>query len=119
MIGDIWYRYVDLEHWDDLRGPDRKIILVELVVVDETKHTVVLVRKAHVQRSGDQLTPTDWAERKRVLKNARRRWAYPTKALALNSYRIRKDWQLSRAERLADRARACLAAAHIIEGLTT
>lgn len=116
MIGDTWYRYVDLEHWDSWRGPDRKIILVELVVVDETKHTVVLVRKDHVHRNEGQLTPTEWAERKRVLKNARRRWAYPTKALALNSYRIRKDWQLSRAERLADRARACLAAATIIEG---
>lgn len=115
MIGDIWYRYVDLEHWDSWRGPDRKIILVELVVIDETPHTVVLVRKGHVD---GQSAPTDWAERKRVLKNARRRWAYPTKALALNSYRARKDWQLSRAERLANRARACLAAACLIEGLT-
>lgn len=112
MIGDTWYRYIDLEHWDGLQGPDRKIILVELVVVDETEHTVVLVRKGRMMHG-----PADWVERKRVLKNARKRWAYPTKSLALNSYRIRKDWQLSRAERLANRARTCLAATHIIEGL--
>jgi hypothetical protein len=115
MIGDIWYRYIDLEHWDSWRGPDRKIVLVELVVIDETPKTVLLARRAHV---GKDLQPNyDWVERKRVLKNARRRWAYPTKALALNSYRIRKEWQADRARRVVDRADACRAAVAIIEGL--
>lgn len=43
-----------------------------------------------------------------VLDGARRRYAYPTKALALNSYRIRKRWQIGYCKNKIDRANAIL-----------
>lgn len=114
MIGDTWYRYIDREYNDGWAGPDRKIILVELTVVEETPKTVVLVRKGDARYFTLNYIGI---EKKRVLKNARRRWAYPTKALALNSYKIRKDWQAGYARRMLDRAVACQAATALVLGL--
>lgn len=116
MIGDIWYRYVDTEYQEAWQPPERRIILVELEVIEETAATVVLVRRKQLKSNTFQILP-EWVERKRVRKNARRRWAYPTKALALNSYRHRKDWQISRTQRALDRAHACRAAVAVVEGL--
>ena len=115
MIGDIWYRFIDIEHQEGWGEPERKIICVEFRVVDETAATVVLVRSKQIYPDGEI---PDWAERKRVLKSARRRFAYPTKALALNSYRHRKDWQISHAARTLARAEACRAAVAVVEGLS-
>lgn len=39
-----------------------------------------------------------------ILDGARRRYAYPTKELAADSYRIRKEWQVVHAERTIRRA---------------
>ena len=47
-------------------------------------------------------------KRRFVLDNARRRFAYPTKELAANSYRIRKKWQITHCERTISKARAVL-----------
>lgn len=45
---------------------------------------------------------------KRVLKVSSRRFAYPDRAEALNSYKIRKRWQISRAQLATERARTAL-----------
>lgn len=114
MIGDIWYRFIDNEYYEGFGGPERKILCVEFRVIAETPATVVLVRTKQIYPDGEI---PDWAERKRVLKSARRRFAYPTKALALNSYRWRKEWQISHAARTLARAEACRAAVAVVEGL--
>lgn len=114
MIGDIWYRFIDNEYQGEWGEPEQKIICVEFRVVEETPSTVVLVRAKQIYPDG---SIPDWAERKRVLKSARRRFAYPSKALALNSYRHRKDWQISHAARVLARAEACRAAVAVVEGL--
>lgn len=118
MIGDIWYRYTDdttrENEWSD---PKHEVILIELTVIAETPHTVVLARLSQVRQYcvGGMDLP-EWVERKRVLKDARKRWAYPTKALALNSYRVRKDYQLWHLKTGLERAQACRAAVALVEG---
>lgn len=115
MTGDTWFRYIDTEYWEEgCSEPERHIVLVSLKVIKETPRTVVLVREPHVYPDG---SIPDWAERKRVLKNARRRWAYPTKALALDSYRQRKRSQISHMQHALNRALACRAAIAVVEGL--
>ena len=114
MIGDIWYRYVD-EHLSD-NWEQSRIHMREYAVISETLKTVVLVEKYYAPTEW-RPEPPAWAKRHRVLKDARRRFAYPTKALALNSYRKRKHYQIARLTWQLEHATACRAAVAIIEGL--
>lgn len=88
---DYYYRFYD-KHWaEDI---DVRIICAKLPVLRETKSTVVI---------------NYFGTEKRVLKDARRRFAYPTVELALDSYRQRKSWQARRLKHrldLADEAHA-------------
>lgn len=68
-----WYRYYDT------RGEPAKVHLEQLQVIRETDKCVIL---------------DYYGTEKRVLKEARRRWAYPTIELARNSFEIRKRKQL-------------------------
>lgn len=72
----VWYRYWDTKPTEGTT--DLGVRLQELNVLRETEKTVVL------DYSGTE---------KRVLKNARKRWAYPTIKLARDSFRIRKKKQ--------------------------
>lgn len=101
----VWYRYED--RLTDSASPDLdaadfgvtwdgdpislKITLREYPVRSETPRTVLL--------GGQHLDKP-----KRVLKNARRRFAYPTTELALESYRRRKVVQRSIARETIKRA---------------
>lgn len=89
-----WYRYYDEQGWEN---PTVK--LQECEVIRETERCVIL---------------KFFGEEKRVLKNARRRWAYPTKELALNSYIIRKRRQAAWAQATVDHAKAMLHQAELI-----
>ncbi len=86
-LGDTWYRYVDSRE---------RIYLVQLTVVGLTKACVYLY-----ESPGDQpvYSPYIVKYRIRVLKDANKRYAYPTKELAAESYRIRKRWQRIHLER--------------------
>lgn len=101
-IPEIWYRYAD-ETWNEGYEKKHAIALREYVVLRHTKHTVVLDLK--------------YGGTKRVLKNARRRFAYPTKALAFASYVKRKEWQLRHLEYQLDNAKAVSSAVALVKGL--
>lgn len=111
MIGNIWYQYVDNPYvGEELQGvdissltPSQLVHLREFTVVAETAKTVVLVRSAYPQ-----------THRHRVLKEARRRFAYPTKELALESYRLRKRYHVRILTHRLDLALACAKAARRI-----
>ena len=90
-----WYRYMD----PTVAGEDP--YLCAIPVKRETDKCVVLDEYGH---------------EKFVLKNARKRFAYPTKELALNSYIIRKRHQIVHAARCHDNAKANLAAAERLQG---
>lgn len=112
-IGDTWYRYFD--------NCDREtsehvsaVHLVEFTVVAETRATVVLVRSKYIRDDG---AIPDYATRHRVLKDARKRFAYPTKDLAWNSYRIRNRWRVARLEADLHHAQSCQAYVRLVDGL--
>lgn len=70
---EVWYRF------DDPSTPGAEPYLSEFRVVRETPKGVVL---------------DEYGYERFVLKEARKRFAYPTKQLALQSYLIRKDRQI-------------------------
>jgi len=103
-----WYRYVDgLEYVGDFESVDTlfhdadggpmavKITLRKYRVISETPRTVLLDVGAYTKP-------------KRVLKDARRRFAYPTTELALKSFRRRKVCQQQHGEATVNRAKAAL-----------
>lgn len=90
---EVWYRYDDA--WTAGEAP----FLSEIPVERHTNACVVL---------------NQYGRRRFVLKVARKRYAYPTKELALGSYIIRKQRQIQHAARTHDNARENLAAAEKI-----
>ncbi len=80
-LGDSWWRYND---------GGSSIWLEQLYVTKITPKCVYLCWTPL-----DRYRDPDWPQKvgKRVLKDARRRYAYPTKELAANSYRARKRAQ--------------------------
>lgn len=102
----VWYRVVDVTWYEDNGEVDRQIIVREFSVIRETEKSVLL-------DVGKYKKP------KWVLKDARKRFAYPTKALALNSYRVRKRWQVTWLESQLENAKLFRITAAIIEGLTS
>ncbi len=67
-----WYRVYE-SHWNE--DPEQKLVVAGLPVVGETEKTVVV---------------NYFGQRKRVLKDARKRFAYPTIELAIEGYIARK-----------------------------
>ncbi len=80
-VGDIWYRYYDGQNC---------IALSEYTVMKVTAKCVYLYESPGEASYNDECIKR-WC--KRVLQDTRRRYAYPTKELAANSYRIRKSFQ--------------------------
>ena len=56
-----------------------------------------------------------WGKKKFVIEQARKKWAYPTKELALKSFQIRKQWQIRHLERQLISAQAQLK--HSLRGM--
>lgn len=76
-------------HWDE--EIETRLIVAKMPVLRETAKTVVL---------------NYFGTEKRVLKDARKRFAYPTVELALESYIKRKDHHIRRLEYYLDCAKA-------------
>lgn len=93
MSQELWYRYTD--PWTAGDGP----YLSSIPVMRHTAKCVVL---------------NEYGHHRFVLKNARRRYAHPTKELALESYIIRKKRQIQHAAATHDNAKANLGAAEAI-----
>lgn len=87
MMADVWYRY------DDYDQPNRFPWLQEIPIRRWTAKCVVL---------------DEFGRERFVLKDARKRYAYPTKELALASYIIRKQRQIQHAATMHDAAVNCL-----------
>lgn len=81
-IGPTHYRYESRTDWDDHTV---EIICLRYTVIKETEHTYT-IRREGMNWPLDQKHHSD----KRVLKHSRRRFAYPTKELAYNSFLIRQ-----------------------------
>lgn len=98
------YRYIDQI------GPDGVTILCKrYVVVRESAHCYWIVHPDYefvAKQSLERGRIPKYA--KRVLKVSGKRFAYPDKSLALHSYKVRKRWQISRAELATERAKAAL-----------
>lgn len=77
----VWYRYWDHRVEAGYDGSAAEIGLREIPVKRETPKGVFLDMGR-------------WDKPRFVLNEARKRWAYPTKELAMNSFRIRKKCQL-------------------------
>jgi hypothetical protein len=88
-----WYHFYEHRWSDDI---ETHILLAKCPVMRETDKTVVI---------------NYFGQEKRVLKDARKRFAYPTIELALQSYRARKNFHVSRLEFQLETARDGLAAA--------
>lgn len=92
---EVWYRYFD--YGANVESPP---FLEELPVLRHTERCVYL---------------KFFDEEKRVLKNARKRFAYPTKELALDSYIIRKRRQAGWAQATVNHANFMLKQAEAIQ----
>lgn len=90
---ELWFRYSD--PWTAGEPPCLSSIPVE-------RHTAKCV------------VLNEYGHRRFVLKNARKRYAYPTEELALKSYIIRKQCQIQHAVNTHDAAKANLAIAEAI-----
>lgn len=86
---EVWYRYIDE------RGTNGPLIYeLKFKVISQTDKTVLI---------------DYYGTEKRVLKNARKRFAYPTKAEAWESYGKRKEWQKRYAMSALNHSSDCLA----------
>jgi hypothetical protein len=95
VVTEVWYRYFDKYSYEN---PEPTI--QELPVVKHTPQGVIL---------------NFYGEHKFVLNSARRRWAYPTKELALDSYIQRKRKQMRHGENTVAHAKAMLFQAEAIQ----
>ena len=96
----VHYRYVD-HHYEHCSV---SLEIDEWVPVHETTCTYLLVPKWSVY--GDGLVR--YSRPKRVLKNSNKRYCYPCKELAFESFKIRKEWQIKHAKRSLARATKAL-----------
>lgn len=90
MTEQVWYRY-----YDHRGSYGFEVVLEKVPVVKETPKGVWL---------------DDYGQKKFCLKDARRRWAYPTVELAKNSFEIRKRKQLQHLQRQIDHVKAVVEA---------
>lgn len=121
IAGDIWYRFADyfIDDWSRYA-----LVCHEFEVIEVTAKTVVLVDAEQVAYGWDDATKDytrkfypDYVKRHRVLRDAHKRFAYPTKILALQSYRIRKMREQQILEARLDRCKASRATASLMAGL--
>ena len=96
----IHYRYVDY-HYEHCSV---SLELDEWIPVHETKCTYLLVPKWAVYGDG----MVRYSKPKRVLKNSNKRYCYPCKDQAFESFKIRKEWQIKHANRSLARATEAL-----------
>lgn len=107
MSNPVWpdhFRYID-----EIGPEGVSIICKRYVVIRETEHCYWLVVPSYVfiaKASLERGVIPKYA--KRVLKVSGRRFAYPEKEKALESYKARKRWQLSHAKLATERAMAAL-----------
>lgn len=95
----ILYRYVDSWRFNDFGFE-----LTEYFVVKETPcgYWFVPMRASHLHAEIQK------KYRRWVSKDAEKRYCYPTKELAWNSYKIRKRWQVRRLKGQLERAECVL-----------
>lgn len=95
-VGDLWYRVVGDTVQEEYRERENSVVVIEWQVIRETDKSVLIVRPRDV--IGYVEYRNEWTEKHWVSKTARKRFAYPTKALALNSFEHRLSWRLHYAE---------------------
>jgi len=107
-IGDTWYRYNRPYIPNDLNGKEPVASLEYFTVAELTPAGVWLMPGKYTY---SPTAPKDDScyrlTRRWVSISARKRYAYPTKELARNSYTIRQKWALSYASRAYDIAAWC------------
>lgn len=107
-LGPDHYRYVD-----EMDPKGLEVTCKTYVVVGETEQCWYIVDEFHDNLfGGSQRESMLKKYRKRVLKDGGehgRRFAYTDKALALRSYKHRKDWQVRHAQLSLERAKAAIA----------
>jgi hypothetical protein len=82
----------------------------------ESKDSIYLCRYSVVKKTKSGVWLDDLSKKgKFILNGARKRFAYPTKELALNSYKIRKRWQMRHATNTLERATTNLALAEKVK----
>lgn len=94
-MSETWYRYYDIQSSSEAEP--------ELEEYRVLRHTEKGVWINH------------WEGEKFILNNARRRFAYPTKELALDSYIRRKEKQVLHAKNLLAHAEAMLYQAQLLQ----
>ena len=97
----IFYRYVDRPYYNEIK-------LEKLYLVRETEKGYWISYDRHYKEENEKLDTFVWAntEKKRwISKTSRKRYAYPTKKEALNSYIIRKYRQVEILEARLEKAR--------------
>jgi hypothetical protein len=93
MADTYWYRYDDIQYASPLDEYERvgigeiKVHLQEYRVVKETPKGVWLQQQSSFSKFGD-------SDRRFVLKDARKRFACPTKEQAMESFEARKKAQI-------------------------
>ncbi|WP_411835675.1 hypothetical protein ACLBNB_20095 [Pseudomonas chlororaphis subsp. aurantiaca] len=100
------FRYID-----SISPEGVTIVCRRFVVIQESQHCYWLVPEGDeaMARDSQLVTGKVWRFAKRVSKDSWRRFAYPDKAKALESYKARKRHQMSHAELAVERAKAALA----------
>ena len=101
-------------------GPEGVTIVCRLyVVIRESEHCYWLVPEGSegYAMACQEATGKVWRNAKRVSKDSWRRYAYPDKTKALESYKARKRHQLSHAELAMERAKAALADVKDLEAI--
>lgn len=104
-IGPDHYRY-----FDEIGPAGLSVVCERYVVLRESEHCY------WITKASNALWAAKWVEAgrkspmiKRVLKESHgRRYAYPDKARALDSYKQRKAWQLRHAQLAMERAKAAI-----------
>jgi hypothetical protein len=90
MIGDIWYRYTDTQYAAPLDENEHPMGLGDVAVSLQEYRVIKETPKGVWVQYGNSL----FKEKRFVLRTARKRFAYPTKELAKESFIARKEAQI-------------------------
>jgi len=96
----VHYRYMD-RHYERC---NLSLELEEWLPVHETKCTYLVVPRWSIYGDG----MVRYSKPKRVLKTSNKRYCYPSKERAFESFIIRKEWQIKHAKRSLARATKAL-----------
>lgn len=99
------FRYID-----SISPEGVTIVCRRYVVIRESEHCYWLVPEGSegYAMARQKATGKVWGNAKRVSKDSWRRFAYPDKAKALHSYKVRKRRQLGHAQLAMERAKTAL-----------